>query len=105
MTQIINKLFRIFRIPVRLVGNAELEKMLDAHATFVEAALLHREREMQRRLATLKAKPGKDKAMPLQKGSSKQAISNNIRAEIKSGKPQKQAVAIARNIAGKGKKK
>jgi hypothetical protein len=33
--------------------------------------------------------------MPLTKGKSKAAFSANVRAEMKAGKPQKQAVAIA----------
>jgi hypothetical protein len=43
--------------------------------------------------------------VPLVKGKSKKAISKNIKTEIKAGKPQKQAVAIAMNVAGKSKKK
>lgn len=42
--------------------------------------------------------------MPLQPGNSKQVISDNIRAEIKAGKPQKQAVAIALSNARKSKR-
>lgn len=41
--------------------------------------------------------------MPLKKGSSKKAVSTNIRELVHSGKPQKQAVAIALDVARKGR--
>lgn len=42
-----------------------------------------------------------EREMPLTKGTSRKTISGNIRREIKAGRPQKQAVAIALNTARK----
>lgn len=43
--------------------------------------------------------------MPLKPGKSKKAFSDNIKTEIKAGKPQKQAVAVAYSEKRKIKKK
>lgn len=43
--------------------------------------------------------------MPLEKGSSRKVVSDNIKTEVAAGRPQKQAVAIALNKAGKGRRK
>lgn len=43
--------------------------------------------------------------MPLQKGSSDKAVSSNIKRLLSEGKPRKQAIAIAMNVAGKSNKK
>lgn len=45
--------------------------------------------------------------MPLKKSKSKAAFKSNIRAEVRAGKPVKQAVAIAYSVKRKsaGKKK
>jgi hypothetical protein len=42
--------------------------------------------------------------MPLEKGSSRKAISDNIATEVAAGKPQKQAVAIALSEARRSKR-
>jgi len=39
--------------------------------------------------------------MPLKQGCSRAAIKQNIKTELKAGKPRKQAVAIALSIADK----
>ncbi len=43
--------------------------------------------------------------MPLKRGSSRKAISANIRTEIRAGRPQKQAVAIAYAVARRSKRR
>ena len=48
----------------------------------------------------------KEKIMPLIKSKSKEAFKKNVKAEMKAGKPRKQAVAIAYSVQRKaGKKK
>lgn len=41
--------------------------------------------------------------MPLKKGSSRKVIAENIRREIRAGKPRDQAIAIALEKAGKSR--
>ena len=43
--------------------------------------------------------------MPLVKSTSKEAFRKNVKAEIKAGKPQKQAVAIASSVKREAAKK
>ena len=45
--------------------------------------------------------PIQEDIMPLRKGTSREDVSKNVKTEIKHGKPQKQAVAIALNQARK----
>lgn len=55
------------------------------------------------RAAMILAKEEAD--MPLKRGSSKKTISRNIATEVRAGRPQKQAVAIAYSEARRSKSK
>lgn len=46
----------------------------------------------------------KENQVPLTKSKSKKAFSKNVKAEMKAGKPQRQAVAIAYSVKKKAKK-
>lgn len=43
--------------------------------------------------------------MPLQQGKSNATVSKNIATEVKAGRPQRQAIAIAMRVAGRAKPK
>jgi hypothetical protein len=43
--------------------------------------------------------------MPLKKSASKAAVSSNIKAELKAGKPRAQAIAIALDVQRQAKSK
>jgi len=43
--------------------------------------------------------------MPLKSGKSKKVVSENIRTEMRAGRPQKQAIAIALSKAGRSRRK
>ena len=66
--------------------------------------------DFEPRKAELKTKPALAKAttrskVMLKKSVSKKAVSKNIETEMKAGKPQKQAVAIALNVQREAKAK
>lgn len=52
---------------------------------------------LKRRLM-ISCKPSERSKMPLSYGTSKKSFSKNVKAEMKAGKPQKQAVAIAYQV-------
>lgn len=43
--------------------------------------------------------------MPLKRGSGRKTISANIRTEMRAGRPQRQAIAIAYSVARKAKRR
>jgi len=59
----------------------------------------------EKRKPALKKATTRSNTMPLKKSASKKAVPVNIKTEIKAGKPQKQAVAIALSVQREAKKK
>ena len=62
------------------------------------------ESALQKAKPALKKATTRSKAMPLKKSASPKAFKENIKAEVKAGKPVKQAVAIAYSEAKAAKK-
>ena len=58
----------------------------------------------EKRKPTLKKATTRSKTMPLKKSASPKAFKENIKTEVKAGKPVKQAVAIAYSEAKAAKK-
>lgn len=59
------------------------------------------ETSVQSNNIAVKFRGKRERDMPLKKGTSRKVVSGNIKREIKAGRPQKQAVAIALNTARK----
>lgn len=59
--------------------------------------------EKPKRTVTAGKRRSRKGKMPLKKGKSKKVVSANIRELMKTGRPQKQAVAIAMSTARKSK--
>lgn len=87
----------------------DIERAQQAVARTSGSERLDREKDLKRLEAQLKVAEENAKHfgaddMPLEKGSSREAISHNIETEINAGKPPKQAAAIAYSEAGESKK-
>jgi len=78
-------------------SNENEEKKLVLRETIFQEGIKHK--------PALKKATTRSKTMPLKKSASKKAVVTNIKTEIKAGKPQKQAVAIALNVQREAKKK
>ena len=63
------------------------------------------ESALQKAKPALKKATTRSKTMPLKKSTSKKAFESNIKAEVKAGKPVKQAVAISYAVKKEATKK
>lgn len=66
--------------------------------------VLHSGTKKERNKEAAEQKEELEETMPLLTGKSNKTVSKNIRELVNSGRPQKQAVAIAMNKAGKSNK-
>ena len=85
--------------------NKPVSRLVLARRCVNLALLAHLRPKTSKSLPKQPSQPKKVNNMPLKKSASKPAFKANVKAEVKAGKPVKQAVAIAYSVKREAEKK